>query len=120
MSRLIKNIACVCGGLFGLAGIAGGALSAHAIQNPHAAEMVRMAALYALVHGAVLFCWAGQGALAMAARFAWVCGVLLFSFMLALRYGFSYRGVDALVPVGGVFLMAGWFLATAHALTRRQ
>ena len=101
----------IIAGLFGLTGVIAGAYAAHAIKDPHAAEMVKTAALYALIHAAVLIGWdRGYGKLATAARLSLSVGVLFFSGAIISKYLLHYAPIGDLAPAGGVLLMAGWAL----------
>lgn len=52
-------------------------MASHAVADPHAADMVTLAAIYALIHAVVLLCWTGQGKVALAARVALAGGLSL-------------------------------------------
>ncbi len=107
-------------GVCGFWGVAGGALAAHAVKDPHAASIVRIGANYALAHGIVLLCWAADDKAALAAKICFMLGTLLFSGSLALKYGLGVTAVGILAPVGGTLLMLGWLIATARALAQRR
>ncbi len=120
MKNLTQNMTGMIAGIFGLLGVMGGAMAAHAISDPHAANMVETAALYALIHAGVLLCWPTPGKMAMAARLALILGVVLFSGSLALKYAFGLYAVSQLAPIGGVFLMAGWVLIIMRSMPWRR
>lgn len=107
------------GSVFGLFGVVAGAMAAHAIPDPVAADMVRTAAFYALLHGGVLLCWSGTGRIASVAKAALALGVVLFSGALTLKYGLGEGGFGRLAPIGGGLLMGGWVLIILHSLSRR-
>ena len=109
-------------GLGGFLSVAAGAAAAHLASDPQAAEFLRTAAAYGLVHAAALLALATRGGpplLALAvAGWAFTAGIVLFSGSLA-ALALSGVGWFALVtPFGGVALMLGW-LALALAALRR-
>lgn len=102
--RLFNVIAAV----YGLYGVVFGAVAAHAIADAHGAEMVKTAALYALVHAVVLLCWQGEGHTAYAAKALMALGVLFFSGAITAKYMLSMVFVGGLAPFGGMMLILGW------------
>ena len=112
------NIWHITGALYGLAGVAGGAIASHALADAQAADMVKTAALYALIHAAVLVCWTAQGKLATAARLAMVAGVALFSGSIALKYLLEVETATRFAPAGGLLLMAAWLIVAISAARR--
>jgi uncharacterized membrane protein YgdD (TMEM256/DUF423 family) len=114
------------GALNGLAGVAMGAASAHALDgmlDAGAIELVKTASLYQCLHALALV-----GVEAIAERrgtlrlgfagLAFTLGCLAFSGGLYLRafYGIS---VGPLVPAGGIAFLAGWALLFLAAFGRR-
>ena len=113
-------------GLGGVSSVAVGALAAHLVGDAKAAELLRIGALYGMVHSAALIAVIGfaqgreprRGA-AVVAGWSFAGGIVLFSgslFVLALtgveRFGWA-------TPVGGAALMLGWTALGLLALRRR-
>lgn len=99
-------------GLLGLAGVAVGAVAAHALSDPHAAVVVERASLYQILHALALLAIASQpGRLALLARCAFLAGIVLFCGSLYLRYLGGHAAAGSLAPYGGTALMLGWLLA---------
>lgn len=94
--------------LFGLYGVGAGAVAAHAIPDPQAAARVSTAALYALIHAAVLLGWQGKGGLGIAIKALFTVGMLLFSGALTLTYAFGIAQAARLAPAGGTMLLLAW------------
>ena len=97
-----------------------GAVAAHAIRDPHAAEMVKTAALYALIHAAVLVCWDGFGKTGNLAKGAITLGVLFFSGAIIVKYVLHISLIGDLAPAGGVLLMAGWLMIVFETISHRR
>lgn len=95
--------------MFGFYGIAAGAIAAHAIPDAYAAARVSTAAIYALIHAAVLIGWQGKGRQQIFIKSLFICGVVLFSGSLTLTYAVGMGGVTRLAPIGGTILLLGWF-----------
>lgn len=110
----------VCAGLFGLGGVMAGAVAAHAISDPHAAEMVKTAALYALIHAGVLVCWDGYGKTGNLAKGALTLGVIFFSGALILKYYLRISMIGDLAPAGGILLMIGWVMIVFETGVHRR
>ncbi len=102
--------------LFGALGVAAGAFGAHALRQRLAAELFAVyqtAVLYHLVHALALLgvgLWLERYPSAVAQAAAWLllAGVVLFSGSL---YGMALSGVrvlGAITPLGGVAFIAGW------------
>ncbi|MBU6475475.1 MAG: DUF423 domain-containing protein [Alphaproteobacteria bacterium] len=106
-------------GLCGFWGMAGGALAAHAVKDPHAAAMVKTSANYALLHGIVLLCWPAEDKIALAAKACFAAGTFLFSGALAVKYLCGAAGAGIFAPAGGSLLMLGWLVVCARAAMRR-
>jgi uncharacterized membrane protein YgdD (TMEM256/DUF423 family) len=110
----------VAAGIFGITGVALGALGAHALELPLAsrgtAHTWETAARYQLFHVPALLAagiWMKIGAGAAATRLiwayrCWTAGILLFSGSL---YGLALGGprwLGPVTPLGGLALMMGW------------
>lgn len=108
-------------GLLGAAAVAGGAFGAHGLKDM--LEAAGQAAnwdtafRYALVHAAAVFACgipSGQGErsrrLQGLAATCFVLGTLVFSGCLAVLALSGIRVLGAIVPIGGVLLIAGWIL----------
>ncbi len=102
--------------VYGFFAVMAGAAASHAIADAHAADMVKTAALYALLHATVLLCWQGEGRLALAARLSLASGILLFSGALMLKYMAGMDSLGQFAPIGGSLLMGGWALIAASAV----
>lgn len=113
------NIWQVAGAFFGAAGVGAGAMASHAVADAHAADMVTLAAIYALMHAVVLLCWSAQGKIATAARASLAGGIALFSGTIALKYLVPLAVPAMLAPVGGTLLMLGWLLVAISAIAQK-
>lgn len=108
--------------LFGLIGVAAGAMGTHALEDtlgPDRLQTFELAARYQLLHALALLAvaWATTrwpGGTAATAGWFFVTGILLFSGSL---YGLALgapRWIAFVTPFGGVSLLIGWaFLAWA-------
>ncbi len=104
--------------LFGFYGVTAGAVGAHVIKNMHSAEMVKTAALYALIHAVALIAYNAGGKTAMLVRWLFVAGVFVFSGSITAKYMLDLTWAGHAAPVGGVLLMAGWALMALNAFRR--
>ena len=105
--------------LLGLSAVALGAVAAHAVADPKAAEALERAAIYQLIHASVLLYVTGlSGTAALLARCLLLSGILLFCGSIELKYLFSVAGATAVAPTGGVALMLGWLLLGISGLRR--
>lgn len=95
--------------VFGFYGVATGAIAAHTIPDAYAAARVSTATIYALIHAAVLIGWHSKGWQEIFVKSLFVCGVVLFSGSLTLTYAAGMSSVTKLAPIGGTFLLLGWF-----------
>ena len=114
------NIWQVIGAFFGAAGVGAGAMASHAVADAHAADMVTLAAIYALIHAAVLICWGGHGKIATAARSVLSAGIALFSGTIALKYLVPLAVPAMVAPVGGTLLMLAWLLIAICAFANKN
>jgi uncharacterized membrane protein YgdD (TMEM256/DUF423 family) len=117
----------VAGALVLAAGVALGAIGAHAARtapHPEAARLIQTAVLYQLVHGIALIL---AGVLARFARTRWLEAAGA-SFLLGTAsfcgslYWLAFSGVSAgvLAPIGGTAFIAGWILLAIHALVAER
>jgi uncharacterized membrane protein YgdD (TMEM256/DUF423 family) len=104
-------------------GVAAGAFSAHAAKgaaHPDAAQLLRTAVLYHLVHGLALVAvgtiarwgasaWLAAAGALFAAGIVLFCGALWFLAMTG-------RSPGPFAPVGGLAFIAGWLALAVHAL----
>ena len=119
-------------GLFGLTGVALGAMGAHALAANLAERGMghawESAARYQLYHAVALLgaaAWVRATAGGAASRMLWAArcwsaGILLFSGSL---YGLAAGGprwLGPVTPIGGVALMAGWVFVLAAALAKED
>jgi uncharacterized membrane protein YgdD (TMEM256/DUF423 family) len=117
----------VAGGLLGAVAVAAGAFGAHGLKDM--LEAAGQAAnwdtafRYALVHAvAILACGIPMGLgersrrLQGLAAACFILGTLIFSGCLAVLALSGIRVLGAIVPIGGVLLIAGWLLVTAAGL----
>lgn len=110
-------------GLLGFTGVALGAFGAHALKETLVAKGTtatwQTAVLYHLLHAVALLAlagWAGSWPNARWIGLGWSLGVVLFSGSL---YWLALGGPKLLGPVtplGGLALLAGWFLVVWQAL----
>jgi uncharacterized membrane protein YgdD (TMEM256/DUF423 family) len=109
----------VMAALLGLSAVALGAVAAHAVADPSAAQALERAAIYQLIHAGVLLYATGlTGTPALLARSLLLSGIVLFCGSIELKYLFSVAGATAVAPTGGVALMLGWLLLGISAFRR--
>jgi uncharacterized membrane protein YgdD (TMEM256/DUF423 family) len=109
----------VIAALLGLTAIALGAVAAHAVAEPQAAQALERASLYQLIHALVLLYATGlSGKAALLARSLLLAGIVLFCGSIALKYLFSVTQATVVAPTGGIALMLGWLLLGVATLTR--
>jgi uncharacterized membrane protein YgdD (TMEM256/DUF423 family) len=99
------------GGLIGFLGVAAGAFGAHALRSLVTAarlETFEVAVRYQMYHAlaVVLAGWLG----ATGAAWCFVAGTVIFSGSLYLLVLTDQRWLGAVTPLGGLLLLAGWFL----------
>ena len=113
-------------GLGGAASVVAGALAAHLTAEPKAAELLRTAALYGMVHSAALIALIGlaqgreprRGA-AVIAGWSFASGIVLFGGSLFALAAGAPRWLGWLTPLGGTALIVGWLALAVLALRRR-
>ena len=116
------RLALALGGLNGLCAVALGAYAAHGIPMVQAADLVRQAAAYQLVHAVLLVAIGGYGdrrpsAMMGAAAMLIVLGIVLFCGALYAR-GLFGMSAGPVAPVGGIALILGWAMLFLAALRR--
>lgn len=125
MDLVLRRIT-LCAAVLGFAGVALGALGAHALKPALAersmVESWNIAVTYHLVHSATLLALglARGGALPRPGLIAacWAAGVVLFSGSI---YGLALgapRALGPVTPLGGLALLAGWLLVLIQAARR--
>ena len=116
MSSTVSPAWRIAAGLFGLTGVAMGAIAAHALSDPAASIAAERASLYQILHALALLYIANQpGRLASCARSALTLGVLFFCGGIYLKYMGHYPWAGSLAPYGGTAFMIGWlFIALAR------
>ncbi|HET6340307.1 MAG TPA: DUF423 domain-containing protein [Polyangiales bacterium] len=126
MERLFLILA----GINGFLAVALGAFGAHGLRSSLASaadgtrrlEVWELAAHYQLAHAVALglvayLCTRSPGAVASAAGYLFVAGIVLFSGSL---YALAFTGVKvlgAITPIGGLCFLAGW-VAVIWAATK--
>ena len=117
----------LAGALFGLVGVAAGALGAHGLKerlDPAALEWWRTAAQYAQLHAVVLVALAlgtrgHRPAIVRVAAIAFSLGIAIFSGTLVAMALGGPRMLGAVTPLGGLGLLVGWAAVAVHALSAR-
>ncbi len=98
--------------LFGFLAVALGAFGAHGLKallaRHDTTAIWETAALYHLVHSAVLLLVAGREPLSRGAWGLFAAGILIFSGSLYLLAVTNVRWLGAITPLGGLCLLAGW------------
>ena len=108
----------VLGCLSGLLAVAAGAFGAHALRARLAPDLLAVfetGARYQMYHALALLAaaWAAErwaSGAAVAAGWAFVAGILVFSGSLYLLALTGTRWLGAVTPLGGAALLAGWAL----------
>jgi uncharacterized membrane protein YgdD (TMEM256/DUF423 family) len=118
--------------LFGLLAIVLGAFGAHGLEklvDSESIEMFETGVRYQMYHGLFLLflgIWQGLDKRHKKVIYTMVLmGVVLFSFSiyaLALNSltNFDFKVIGFLTPIGGVFLILGWFLLGYRILTHKK
>jgi uncharacterized membrane protein YgdD (TMEM256/DUF423 family) len=116
----------IAAALGGFLSVAAGAAAAHVAAGDRAAELLRLGALYGMVHAAALIAVTAMaqsrdrlGLTLTVAGWSFAAGILLFSlslFALALT-GREWLGM--ITPFGGTGLLVGWAALALHAFSRR-
>jgi len=118
----------LAGALFGLVGVAAGALGAHGLKDrlaPAQLEWWRTAAQYAQLHAVVLVALAlgtrgpRRSAIVRVAAVAFAVGIAIFSGTLVAMALGGPRALGAVTPLGGLGLLVGWAALAVHALSAR-
>ena len=110
------------------AGVALGAVGAHAAKSaphPEAARLIQTAVEYQLVHGLGLVVAGALARSGEASRLLALSGWLLLAGVAAFcgaLYALAFAGVStgALAPAGGISLIAGWIALAAFAIVGRR
>jgi len=111
--------------LSGLVSVAVGAFAAHGVQDPKAADWLRLGAQYGFMHALATFACAlvmtlGGGRARLAPAF-FLAGTVIFSGSLyAMAFG-APRWFGAITPIGGLLLLIGWAVLAwaARGIDRR-
>jgi uncharacterized membrane protein YgdD (TMEM256/DUF423 family) len=117
----------VLGALVLAAGVALGAVSAHAARSaphPEAARLLQTAVLYQLVHGLGLVAVGILARLPEPSRLLALAGGLLFAGVVAFcgsLYSLAFAAVSlgVLAPIGGSAFIAGWLALALWAVRAR-
>ena len=118
----------IAGALALAAGVALGAVGAHAAKSaphPEAARLLQTAVLYQLVHGLGLLAVGILAHVAAPSRLLALAGGLLLAGLLAFcgsLYSLAFAAVSLgpLAPAGGTAFMAGWVMLAAWAIRQRR
>ncbi|HEX8274499.1 MAG TPA: DUF423 domain-containing protein [Longimicrobiaceae bacterium] len=108
----------VLGCLFGMTAVAAGAFGAHALRARLPADLLAVfetGARYQMYHALALLAvaWAAErwpSGAAVAAGWAFVAGIVVFSGSLYVLALSGVRWLGAVTPLGGVAFLAGWAL----------
>ena len=104
---------------FGFLAVALGAFGAHGLKATLAANdalaIWQTAALYHLVHSAVMLALASREPLRVWAWRSFAAGIVIFSGSLYALALSNVKILGAITPIGGVCLLAGWLALMAKA-----
>jgi uncharacterized membrane protein YgdD (TMEM256/DUF423 family) len=108
----------------GFLAVALGAFGAHGLKELLAryetTAIWQTAALYHLVHSAVLLFVAGRAPFPTWAWRFFVAGIVVFSGSLYVLSVTNLRWLGAITPIGGFALLAGWVALAFSARTRQE
>jgi uncharacterized membrane protein YgdD (TMEM256/DUF423 family) len=110
--------------LSGLIAVAAGAYGSHGLESD-AARWMETGSRYQMWHGlallAVLLLRRNDGAILLrGACWAFLAGMLLFSFSLYLMALTGIAAFGSITPFGGLSFMLGWIALALYGLTRRR
>jgi uncharacterized membrane protein YgdD (TMEM256/DUF423 family) len=116
VNRAVK-IALITGAAFAMLSVAIGAFAAHGLTSVLSAyqlDIVETAAKYQMYHGLALILVGLMGIITPRVNIKFISigfavGVIAFSGSLYLLALFELRFMAFITPVGGLFLLAGWF-----------
>lgn len=109
-----KSVWLLICGVLGASAVALGAVAAHALADPQAAQSVERASNYQLFHiVAILALLAFEGRLLQVTRWLMLAGLIGFSGAIYAKYLFGLPALGALAPFGGSLLILSWLLLAA-------
>ena len=118
MNRLSNRTAFRVSALYGLLGVALGAFGAHALKATLArlgtSALWETAVLYHLVHAVAMLVVAVVQPLPRSAWVLFGVGILAFSGSLYVNALAQIYWLNLLTPLGGLCLLAGWFLLASR------
>ncbi|UII74573.1 DUF423 domain-containing protein [Flagellimonas sp. HMM57] len=118
--------------IFGFLAIVLGAFGAHGLEkvvDSNSIDTFEVGVRYQMYHALfLLFLGSWDGLLQKQKRIVFIfvlLGVLLFSFsiyLLAINslVAFNFKQIAFVTPIGGTFLIIGWFLLGYYILTKKQ
>ena len=123
---LQKNISLIFGSFFGLTAVILGAFGTHYLSSIFTASQINTfdtAVKYQMYH-ALILCILGffdinkvKGEFSLAS-YSFIAGIIIFSGSLYLYCILNEIFFAIITPIGGIFLIAGWFLIFYKALFR--
>ncbi len=118
MRSLARRTVPVAAALLAGAAVIAGAFAAHALAgvDERAAQLVETASRYQLAHALAVLVAGALRPERLAARAAWLAGILLFCGSLFARAAGLPRGLAMLAPVGGALFVLGWVILAVDLL----
>jgi uncharacterized membrane protein YgdD (TMEM256/DUF423 family) len=115
----------IWGALFGGLGVIAGAFGAHGLEDrltPERLATFEVAVRYQMYHALALvlvgvLAERRQSAALQVAGYGFLLGVLIFSGLLYALVLTGYSVLGAIVPIGGVSFIVGWFALAAAAIS---
>ncbi|MFB9054488.1 DUF423 domain-containing protein [Formosa undariae] len=114
------------GALFGMLSVIFGAFGAHALKkilSPDQLQSFEVGVKYQMYHAIVLLIlgFSKTDTLSPAIYWCFTVGIILFSFsiyglVLSDAKGKKLRFLGPITPIGGLFLVSGWFLLLLHVI----
>ena len=119
--RMVGGWVITSAAILGFLAVAGGAFGAHGLSgDPHAAELMRTAATYAMWHALAVLAYVALGGRGRIVPSLFLGGAVIFSGTVAALALGGPAWLGAVTPLGGLGFLAGWLVVAVEALKGRR